>query len=117
MRAIPRGMAIGAVLVGAAVGLASPASAQLSEGSYTWTITAGGPVGLDSHWVLTSCGQDCITVQFSNGDTMDVHLQGNAWTGIKSNPGCAFTIENNSLAGRENCPDGTTTQFQLAKNG
>lgn len=115
-RATTSGLAISAVLVCAAVGFASPASAQLGEGSYTWTITGGGPVGLHSNWVLNSCDQKCMTIHFSNGETMDVHLQGNAWTGTGSFNGCAYTIDNGSLAGSQNCPDGTSTKFQLTIN-
>ena len=110
---ITRCMAVGIVLAGAAVGFAGPASAQLDEGSYTWTVTGGGPAGLHSQWVLTPCGQSCLNVQFSNGETTDFHLQGNTWTGTNS-AGCAMTIDNKSLAGRNNCGG---LEYQLTKNG
>jgi hypothetical protein len=116
MITITRALAAGVVLAGAAVGLAGPASAQLDEGSYTWTVSGGsaGFTGVHSQWVLTPCGQACITVQFSNGTTTDVHLQGSTWTGVSAN-GCTETIDNNSLAGHNDCP-GSSTEFQLTKN-
>jgi hypothetical protein len=115
MTTIIRALAAGVVLAGAAVGLAGPASAQLGEGSYTWTVTGGGMAGVHSQWVLTPCGQTCMTVQYSNGETNDFHLQGNTWTGTNS-AGCTETIDNNSLAGRNVCP-ALSTEFQLSKNG
>ena len=114
---ISRSMALAAVLAGAALWLAGPASAQLGEGSYTWTTTGGnGPTGLHSQWVLTPCGQSCLNVQFSNGKTTDFNLQGNTWTGPMPDTGCTWTIDNNSLAGRNDCP-ASSIEFQLTKNG
>jgi hypothetical protein len=112
---ITRNLAVGVVLACAAVGLAGPASAELGEGSYTWTVTGtGGFTGVHSQWVLTPCGQGCMTVRFSNGETTDFHLQGNSWTGTNS-AGCTETIDNNSVAGRNDC-NGSSTEFQLTKN-
>ena len=117
MIAMSRGFTVGLVLAGAAVWFAGPAAAQLTEGSYTWTTTGGsGPTGVHSQWTLTSCGQDCITVRFSNGVTTDLHLQGNTWAGPNpNNQQCSYTIDNNSIAGRNSCADGTY-EFQLTKN-
>jgi hypothetical protein len=115
MMMITRGLAVGIVLAGAAVGLAGPASAQLSEGSYTWTVTGGAMTGVHSQWVLTPCGETCMTVRFSNGETTDFHLQGNTWTGTNS-AGCTWTTDNNSLAGRDDCP-ASSYEYQLTRNG
>jgi hypothetical protein len=116
MKSIIGGVTAGVFFAGAAIGLASSASAQLTEGSYTWTTTGGGFAGVHSAWVLSSCGQDCLTVRFSNGDTMDLHLQGNAWTGANSK-GCTYSLDNNSLAGHDDCPGGAAYDWQLTKNG
>jgi hypothetical protein len=114
---ITRGMTIGIALAGAALGLAGPASAQLGEGSYTWTVTGGAMTGIHSPWGLTPCGQSCLNVQFSNGKTTDLHLQGNTWTGPMPDTGCIWTLDNNSLTGRNDCPGSPLIEFQLTNNG
>lgn len=112
IKTLARGLTAGIILAGAALGLAGPASAQLDEGGYTWT-SAGG---ISTHWVLSSCGQNCMTVRFSNGEVTDLHLDGNTWTGTDAK-GCTRTIDNNSLAGRNDCPSlGVSTGFQLTRN-
>jgi hypothetical protein len=103
-------------MAGAAVGLAGAASAQLTEGTYTWTMTGGTFSGVQSHWVLSTCGQDCLTIRFSTGNQTEVHRQGNAWTGPGTKDGCTYTIDNNSLAGHDDCLPGGG-QWQLSKDG
>jgi hypothetical protein len=113
MMAIARGVAVGVALAGAAIGVASPASAELGEGSYAINSTGGGGgMQIHSQWVVTPCGQDCLTVRFSNGESTDFHLEGNTWTGINA-AGCTWTVDNNSLAGRNSC----SVPIQLTKNG
>jgi hypothetical protein len=105
-----------AVMAGAAIGLAGPASAELGEGSYAINSTGGGGgMGIHSHWVVTPCGQGCLTVRFANGETTDFHLQGNTWTGTNA-AGCTWTVDNNSLAGRDHCSD-LSFDIQLTKDG
>ena len=114
---IARRAAVAAAFAGAVIGLAGPASAQLTEGSYTSTTVGGDFAGVHTQWTLSSCGQNCMTIRFSNGDTMDLHLQGNAWTGTDSGPGCTYSLDNNSLAGHQNCPSGSSYDWQLTKDG
>ena len=118
MKLIHSTVAVAAVVCGMAVGLAGQASAQLGEGSYTWTVggSAGGFAGVHSEWTLTTCGQDCLTVVFSNGKTGEFHLQGDTWTWTDPSTGCTWVTDNNSLAGRNNCPD-SSTEYQLTQNG
>lgn len=59
---ITRIAATAAVLAGAAVGLASPASAEPLQGTYTAEVIAsdGSASPLtNSPWVFTPCGPDC----------------------------------------------------------
>jgi hypothetical protein len=112
MKSIIRGVTAGVFFAGAAIGLASSASAQLTEGSYAINTTGGGGgMQIHSQWVVTPCGQDCFTVRFSNGESTDFHLQGNTWTGINA-AGCTWTVDNDSLAGRNSC----SLPIQLTKN-
>lgn len=117
MMTITRGLLAGVALVGAAVGLAGPASAQLDPGTYTATATAdqGLFAGVKSRWVVTSCGENCLTVLFSNGKTVNFQLQGNNWIG--SDPECVWTVDNNSLVYRADCGGGASMNAQLSKDG
>ena len=116
MITIIRGLAVGVVVAGAAVGLASPASADLHSGSYTATVTNGGGrvrPGVTHLWTLTSCGSGCLHI---HGDDpvwdKDIHLQGNTWTPADN----GFTIDNDSLVESETF-NGANIQWQWAQNG
>ena len=126
MITITRGLAIGVVLAGAAVGLASPASAAPLSGSYTATITdlnppwsqAGPGDAMDV--TLNPCGPDCTTFaapKVPHPWTTDLHLQGNTWTGTQPDVGfgtCPMTLDNNSRALTIDCPAiPTTIHFAL----
>lgn len=75
---IAKSMAIAAVLAAAALGLAGPASAKLDEGTYSVVYTnQDGEVSNQDDFVVTSCGQDCLTIRVQRG-TGDLHLQGNS---------------------------------------
>ena len=115
MMTITRGLLAGVALVGAAVGLAGPASAQLDPGTYTATATDGLFAGAQTRWVVTSCGEDCLTVLLSNGKIVDFHPQGNNWIG--SDPQCVWTVDNNSLVYGAVCGGGDPMNFQLSKDG
>jgi hypothetical protein len=115
MKTITRGLLASVVLVGAGIGLASPASAQLEPGSYTATSIGGMFGGIASPWVITSCGENCLTVLYQNGTTVDFRLQGNTWTG--NDPECVRTIDNDSLTVRADCGDGGAGESRLTKNG
>jgi hypothetical protein len=100
MNTITRGLAVGAVLACAAIGLAGPASAEPFDGPYLITVTDGHgivPNG-DKQGVFTSsCGPDCTTLNAGEW-TVDARLQGNAWSGVTSE-GLTLTFDKDSLAG------------------
>lgn len=62
MHTITRGVIAAAALVGAAVGLAAPASAELTDGTYqmTYLVDPGPPETI----VVTSCGAGCKHVKW-----------------------------------------------------
>jgi hypothetical protein len=96
--AFTRGLAVGVALAGAAVGLASPASAELTDGNYQGNLEING----SSHpWVVTPCGAGCKSVQWDTGDatgTDTYHLNGNIWTAEPSGTtNLTKTIDNNTL--------------------
>src|SRR4051812_10687704 len=66
MITINRGLVAGVVLAGAALGLASPASAGPPSGSYLGTVTEargeGAQVGGTLTLALNPCGPDCVTI-------------------------------------------------------
>lgn len=86
------------VLAGMALGLAAPASADLTDGSYQAIYEVNG----SSHpWVVTPCGAGCKSVQWDSGDatgTDTYHLKGTIWTAEPTGlPNTTKTIDNNSL--------------------
>ena len=95
MVTITRGLAIGVVLAGTAIGLASPAWAELTPGDYTATMldagASGKKVGSSVSWPATPCGPDCMHI-----NAWDLHLQGNTWTGTDAN-GAQVSVDNNTL--------------------
>jgi hypothetical protein len=91
-----RGLAVGAVLAGRAIGLASPASAELTDGTYqmTYLVDPGPPDTI----VITSCGAGCKHWQMNGPYTaVEYHLQGDTWTA--PSPDGPMTVDNNTLAG------------------
>jgi hypothetical protein len=122
-----RGLAIGVVAAGAAVGLASPALAEPLGGSFLATITDVNPVwdmarpGDAMDVTLTPCGVDCTMFaapRVPQPWSTDLHLQGNTWTGIQPDTGfgpCPIALDNTSRALTITCPAvPTTLQFVLA---
>jgi hypothetical protein len=92
-----RGLAVGAVLAGCAIGLAGPASAELTDGTYTLDYI--GHPSDSKTMVVISCGDGCKHMQIVGADPggVDFHLQGNTWTGLSS--GTVVTIDNDALGG------------------
>jgi hypothetical protein len=107
---ITTGFAAAAVLVGAAVGLASPAWADDFNGTYTYS-TSGGAT---STWTVTSCGPGCahVVTKITNADA---HLTNGQWVlvshydapnGIRCNDGTqvastrTFTWDATTLQGQ-----------------
>ncbi len=118
MRTITRGLATGIVLAGAAVGLASPASADPVDGSYTATMLDGGGVkkdGSTTTFTLTSCGPDCINLNTGSGSPFDLRRQGNVWVGPVET--CTWSLDNSSLVITRTCPDQPNIVIGLTKNG
>lgn len=96
-----RGLVVGGVLAGCAIGLAGPASAELTDGTYQLTYVAdGGPP--PRPMVVTSCGDGCKHTQIVGPyNASEFHLQGDTWT-APSADGSLMTIDNNTLAGSAN---------------
>lgn len=109
-----RALAAAAILAGAAIGVAGPASADPLDGPYTHTITdkTGGPykIGAQTPWILSPCGPNCLHVHQAvdpEWDT-DLHLEGNRWTGIILS-GRKTSFDKDSLVGEDVTPFGNTT--------
>lgn len=104
MATITRRLAVGAVLAGAAILLAAPASADLTDGAYQANFDSGGG---SQRWVVTSCGAGCKSVQWTGeqggGGTFTYHLNGNTWTTgpMGEHTTVVMTIDNNTLAGTQ----------------
>jgi hypothetical protein len=94
------------VLAGAAVGLASPASAELIDGTYQRTGDgSAGSTFSEKTIVVTSCGAGCenLAQTLLSDEVVQMHLDGKTWTGTNSF-GDALTIDNDSLTGTETGP-------------
>ena len=99
---------LAAAMAGAALGLAAPASAELTDGTYQMTYFDGS--SSPGNLVATSCGAGCRHIQVGAAEPLDFHLQGTMWTAKAE--GGMVTIDNNSLAGST-----AGGAFQLTKVG
>jgi hypothetical protein len=112
-----RVLASAAVLAGAAVGLACPASAAPPlDGNYVGTVTGSSnpgkaSVGNTAPMHLSSCGDGCIHLQ-GKGWTADVHPEGPIWSGPTSG-GDNVWFDENTLAGGMDWSDGTHLKTQM----
>lgn len=111
MRTI-RIVATAAVIAGASVVMASPASAEPLDGTYFVAAPELADGGFT--WAFTSCGPDCVSVDGGSGGQLT--RQGSAWSGV-TNAGCNTTIDENSLAGTYACPMISAIAIQLSKVG
>ena len=75
------GLAAAAVFAGVAIGFASPARAD----DFSGTFVPNGP-GLQSTWVVTSCGPDCARIADSTGWTVDAHPWNGLWRFVVALP-------------------------------
>jgi hypothetical protein len=103
-----------AVMAVAAIGLAAPAAAELTDGTYqvTWD------TGETKTWVITSCGEGCKSVSVDGISGGEYRLQGNAWTKITPSGVTVYSIDDTTLAGAVGMVDGETTgTYQLVKVG
>lgn len=98
--------ALAAVMAGAAVGLASPASAELLDGTYEQTGDgpAGSVLGGVRTVTITSCGAGCKNLAGADlsNRVHEYRLEGNTWTARDA--GEVYTIDNGSLTGTETSP-------------
>lgn len=111
---IIRGLAVVAVLAGAAVGLAGPASAEPLSGDYTATVIDGGGgyrEGKTATWTFAPCGPDC-----TQGGVGELHLQDGMWTGDQPGTSCNTAIDASSLVMTRTCGNARVV-WQLVKNG
>ena len=101
---------LAALVVAPAVGLAAPASAELTDGTYQQTFI--GESTPPKTMVVSPCGAGCKHAQVAGAAaSLDFHLDGSTWTASMPS-GSAVTIDNDSLAGSF---DGDA--FQLVKVG
>jgi hypothetical protein len=109
-----RDLAVGILVAGAAVGLASPASAE-PIGSYTATVTTGNPtidlkVGDVVAVSFTPCGPGCAHLQIGRQDSFqsDLRLHGEKWVGSRaSSTGehiCTYTMDIDVSVLTSDCP-------------
>ncbi|WP_123026265.1 hypothetical protein [Mycolicibacterium stellerae] len=119
MKTIVYGLAAGAVLAGAAIGFAGPASAEPLTGSYNGTLIDGAgqvlnpdPVGL----TFSACGPDC-THMTTPSQEIDLHLQGGAWVaGYDWNGSpCTITLDGNGTVLDDVCPNEQPLRMSLTK--
>ncbi|MGX9792342.1 hypothetical protein [Mycobacterium sp. MMS18-G62] len=73
--------ATAAILACGAVGFASPAHAD----GFSGTFIPNGP-GLNSTWVVTSCGPDCAHIADSSGWSADARPWGGLWRFVVNVP-------------------------------
>lgn len=112
--------ALAALMTGAAVVLAAPASAELTDGTYT---LVGNPSNGEGEFTFTvtvaSCGTGCKKLTSETGAVAEYHLDGNTWRYTTPGTGSVFTINNDSLAGSM-VPDPTSNvsvPIHLVKTG
>jgi hypothetical protein len=122
MKTIHQVAAVAAVLAGAAIGFAGPASAEALDGAYTATYSNGAGGTLDYTWTFTPCGPDCTRMDpGAIGAVTELRLQGSTWSGTAQNPQgetCTTTIDDGSLAGRASLGcGGLVLPIQLTKAG
>lgn len=115
-----------AALAGAALGLASPASAEPPSGTYTATVTdvtAAGPppieIGGTMIWAMTPCGADCTHLEINPPNAKgqeDLHMQGGSWANGGNSLGCTRTINAEATSATEVCKY-WTIQYALTRTG
>lgn len=109
---------VGAAL-GAAVGLAAPASAVPPEGSYTRTVIQGAGIikdGTVDQVMFTPCGPGCVTFKRpdAEGPGLNLYQQGSDWVFVDEE-GKTTTINEDSLVGTMSHGP-FTVMFTLVKN-
>ena len=118
---IRKSFAAAAVLAVAAVGLAGPAWAEPLSGTYTATPMRDdngiGAMYPSTTYAFTPCGPDCTRLVIGGGTVVDLHLQGNAWTGTwvsQSGISCTESVNSDAAFTSRNC-GGQLLAHQLTK--
>jgi hypothetical protein len=93
-----------------AIGSASPASAELLDGTYGMV----GPGGLPMEMVVTSCGAECKRASINGGNPRDYHLEGSAWRCVYGD-GDVSTVDSNSLVFQDGNAGSVFVTTQLVK--
>jgi hypothetical protein len=110
--------AVAAVIAGAAVGLAGPASAaEPLSGNYRQTTTNSSkfPPGSFMPRVFTPCGPDCTRDVTNPNYNNDFHLRGSTWVSDGGGGG-QDSFDANSLAGRYVSDSGWYVNYQLTRD-
>jgi hypothetical protein len=115
------GLAAGALLASAAIGLAGPASAEPLSGPYNGILIDGAgqvlnpnPIGLS----FAACGPDCTHMKTPSQE-IDLHLQGAAWVAGYDWHGspCTITLDGNTSILDDVCPNEQPLRMSLTKAG
>lgn len=105
-----------------ALGLAAPVSADPLDGTYNATVIDGGgwlKQGVVKMWYFNPCGPDCTHVHNEGTLSMDMHQQGDTWTGSAPGPRGGtetVTVDKNTFVLTTISPIHTVV-WQLAKGG
>lgn len=99
---------VAVAVVGAAVALASQATAETLDGIYTTVYSSATDTSdatLTSTWGFTQCGPGCARQEVSEGPPREFRLHGKTWTSSYTVDGgsCSTTIDNDTLAGSFRC--------------
>lgn len=115
MNTITRSLVVTVGIAGAALGFASPASAEPPNGSYTGTMIDGGGVkedGSTAPATFTPCGPDCVALQLA-GDPVEMHWNLGGWTAPRGE--CNWALQD-SLVMAVTCPDKPHMLIGFTKN-
>jgi hypothetical protein len=122
IRSTSAAFAVSGVVLGAALGLAGPASAEPPAGNYTATVIDGGGViksGVTKDATLTPCGPDCTHISVATFQC-DLHLQGATYDGAcpsSSGGMMTFSLDPGPLNLTTVMESGRTFAWALSKNG
>jgi hypothetical protein len=120
MMTLARGLVIGAVMAGASVALAGPASAEPLSGAYSGILVDGSGAVLNPKPInmsFTPCGSDCTNLTAPQKN-FDLHLQGDAWVATYDWNGspCTVTVDLPGTVLDDRCPNEPPMRMALTKN-
>jgi hypothetical protein len=119
MMTFVRGLVIGAVLAGASVALAGPASAEPLSGPYSGILIDGAGTVLNPKPINLSfapCGPDCTKLTTPQ-KTFDLHLQGDTWVANYDWNGspCTVSVDLPGTVLDDRCPNEQPMRMSLTK--